>query len=396
MSHNPQESSFRWVMLGLVWLLYFSFGITMASIAPLAVPIIDDLDMTYSQMGFVLGAWQLIYIVTAYPLGVVIDKMGTRKSLLIGVFLIWLSLILRGLVSDFSGLFLSVAIFGFGGPIISIGAPKVISLWFIGNERGFAAGLYSTGPVVGAAQAVATAASLVVPLTGSWRGISLIYGIVVMATIIMWFLFAKEAENDSKHETTSTIHILKNLINIRNVQVMLVLAIATFLLNHGLNNWLPTLLQEKSMTISQAGFWTAIATMAGVLGSVIIPSIARQGYRVIALGIIFLVASLTTFGLTIFTDMPLFVVLIVSGIVRAPMMPILTLILMETKGVGSANIGAAVGLFFAAAEIGGFGGPFLLGILRDFSGSMNTGLIFLSVCVGLLVVILPMIKEDDQ
>ena len=94
--------------------------------------------------------------------------------------------------------------------------------------------------------------------------------------------------------------------------------------------------------------------------------------------------------------MPLFVVLIVSGIVRAPMMPILTLILMETKGVGSANIGAAVGLFFAAAEIGGFGGPFLLGILRDFSGSMNTGLIFLSVCVGLLVVILPMIKEDDQ
>ena len=202
MSHNPQESSFRWVMLGLVWLLYFSFGITMASIAPLAVPIIDDLDMTYSQMGFVLGAWQLIYIVTAYPLGVVIDKMGTRKSLLIGVFLIWLSLILRGLVSDFSGLFLSVAIFGFGGPIISIGAPKVISLWFIGNERGFAAGLYSTGPVVGASLALATAASLVVPLTGSWRGISLIYGIVVMATIIMWFLFAKEAEND-----LSLIHI---------------------------------------------------------------------------------------------------------------------------------------------------------------------------------------------
>jgi cyanate permease len=396
MSNNPQESSFRWIMLGLVWLLYFSFGITQASIAPLAVPIIDDLDMTYGQMGFVLGAWQLIYIVTAYPIGVLIDKIGMRKSLFIGVLLIWLSLILRGLVSDFSGLFLSVAIFGFGGPIISIGAPKVISLWFIGNERGFAAGFYSTGPVIGASLALGTAASLVVPLTGSWRGISAVYGIVVMVTMIMWLLFAKEIEDDNKDESQSTLTILKNLINIRNVQVILILAIATFLLNHGLNNWLPTLLQEKSMTIAQAGFWTAIATIAGVSGSIIIPSIAGRGYRVIALAVIFLVASSTTFGLTVFTDMPLFVVLIVSGIVRAPMMPILTLILMETKGVGSANIGAAVGLFFAAAEIGGFGGPFILGILRDFSGSMNTGLIFLSVCVGLLVVTLPIIKEEDQ
>jgi cyanate permease len=213
----------------------------------------------------------------------------------------------------------------------------------------------------------------------------------------MWFVFAREIkeDNDSGFENVSTLHVFRRLINIRNVQVILILAIATFLLNHGLNNWLPALLQEKSMTISEAGFWTAISTVAGVLGLVIIPNIAKYGHRVFTLSVMFLIASFTTFGLTVFTDAPLFMVLIVSGIVRAPMMPLLTLVLMETKGVNSANMGAAAGLFFAAAEIGGFGGPFLLGVARDFSGSMNMGLIGLSLCIGLLLFILPAINERD-
>jgi len=51
----PSKSRLRWLMLGLVWLLYVSFGITSGTIAPLVGPIVNDLNMTYSQMGLVLG-----------------------------------------------------------------------------------------------------------------------------------------------------------------------------------------------------------------------------------------------------------------------------------------------------------------------------------------------------
>ena len=78
---TPKTSRYRWVMLGLVWLLYFSFGLTITTIAPLVIPIVEDLNMTYGQMGFVLGTWQLIYIFTAYPLGYLVDRFGVRKSL---------------------------------------------------------------------------------------------------------------------------------------------------------------------------------------------------------------------------------------------------------------------------------------------------------------------------
>ena len=257
---------------GLVWLLYASFGITSGTIAPLVDPIIDDLGMTYSQMGLVLGAWQLVYIVTAYPLGALIDKLGVRRSLGIGIFIVWLSLVLRGVATDFPTLFLAVALFGVGGPIISIGAPKVVSLWFQGNQRGLAAGIYTTGPVSGAAIALATAASVVMPLTGTWRGISLVYGGVVLVVMLLWWVFARDIESPPvsagrrEEASVSLLETLRALLRIRNVQVIVVLAVATFLLNHGLNNWLPTLLQEKDMTLSQAGFWTAVSTLGGTWG----------------------------------------------------------------------------------------------------------------------------------
>jgi len=390
----PNKNTFRWGMLFLVWLLYFSFGITSVTIAPLAIPIMNDLEISYAQMGFILGAWQLVYIFTAYPLGVFIDKLSLRNSLGIGILLIWFSLIFRGMAVDFFTLLLAVIIFGFGGPIISIGAPKVISVWFKGNERNIAAGIYTTGPSIGAAVALGTAAPID-GLIGSWRGISLVYGVFVFLTIILWWLFSKNHYIDSTREkAVSAFETFKDLLSIRNVRIIMILAIASFFLNHGLNNWLPTLLQEKNISLTRAGFWSAISMLSGVIGLLIIPSIARHGYRIVILAVIFIIASSTTFALIVFTDYPLYFSLIVSSIVRAPMMPILTLMLMETKGVGSIRMGAAGGLFFTAAEIGGFSGPFIIGVIRDRAGTMDLGLIVLGTFVALLILLLPILKEN--
>ena len=131
---TTEANPYRWVMLFLVWLLYASFGVTVATIPPLVEPIIDDLNMSSTQMGLVLGAWQFVYIFTALPLGAIVDRFGVRRSLGIGIIIVWVSLVLRGLAVDFYTLLFVVALFGVGGPIISIGAPKVVSLWFQGTS----------------------------------------------------------------------------------------------------------------------------------------------------------------------------------------------------------------------------------------------------------------------
>ena len=59
-------------MLGLVWMLYVCFGITTSSIAPLVDPILNDLGISNSQMGMILGAWPLVFIGTASPMGLLV------------------------------------------------------------------------------------------------------------------------------------------------------------------------------------------------------------------------------------------------------------------------------------------------------------------------------------
>jgi sugar phosphate permease len=58
----------------LLWLLYTAFGIVSRSIFPLVTPIIEDLKLTYSQMGLILGSWQLTYIFVALVAGMILDR----------------------------------------------------------------------------------------------------------------------------------------------------------------------------------------------------------------------------------------------------------------------------------------------------------------------------------
>ena len=85
--------------------------------------------------------------------------------------------------------------------------------------------------------------------------------------------------------------------------------------------------------------------------------------------------------------------LIISTVARSPFMTLLTLVLMETPGIGHRRIGAAAGIFFAAAEIGGFSGPFFMGLLRDVTDSLNTGVFLLAGLTAALLLVTPFIQE---
>ena len=58
---NNNESSFRWLVLFGIWLVYFCFGLSVASLAPLGQVIELDLSIEHALMGTILGAWLLRY-----------------------------------------------------------------------------------------------------------------------------------------------------------------------------------------------------------------------------------------------------------------------------------------------------------------------------------------------
>jgi len=384
-------------MLALIWLVYACFGITVGSFPPLVSFISKDLDLSSTEMGLVLGAWQLVYIFTASPIGTLIDKHGVRKSVTIGMLIILVSLVLRTFAFDFLTLFITVGLFGIGGPIISIGAPKVVSEWFEGKERGFAAGVYTTAPLAGVAIAIATAASVVEPLTGSWRGIALVYGSIISLVLVLWFLASSDPPN-----TTRNIHNrspyqrsrLSDLLKIRNVQIVLLLALVTFLASHGFQNWLPTLLVDDGMKVTTAGNWVSIAIIAGAVSLVLIPLISKNGNRRLIMALMLFASSLSGFGIVTMDGLGQISSVIIWSIARSPMIAVSMLILMDTKGVGKARMGSAAGLFYTVAEVGGFSGPFVLGAIRDITGNLDFGVLSISALTLSLVILMKLIKES--
>jgi len=98
MQKKPIQRRYRWIMLFLLWLLYIAFGLVARSITPLVTPILNDLRMTYSQMGFILGSWQLTYIMVALMAGAILDRWGVRKSIM-------------GILVDVTGTFMAGTIF---------------------------------------------------------------------------------------------------------------------------------------------------------------------------------------------------------------------------------------------------------------------------------------------
>jgi hypothetical protein len=66
--------------------------------------------------------------------------------------------------------------------------------------------------------------------------------------------------------------------------------------------------------------------------------------------------------------------LTLQGIARSSLMTVAILILVEMPEIGARRAGAASGLFFSAAEIGGVTGPLALGAISEMSGGFDSAL----------------------
>jgi cyanate permease len=176
----------------------------------------------------------------------------------------------------------------------------------------------------------------------------------------------------------SQLRVIRELITRPTVIVILLMSISVFMFNHGLNNWLPELLQSHGLSAVNAGYWAALPTVIGIMGSLIIPRLATPERRfriLIGLSIAAFIASiLLRFG----DPSSLLTGLLLQGVARSSLMTVLILSLVELPEIGERYAGVASGLFFSAAEFGGVLGPLTLGLLYAPEVGFSSGLTLLT------------------
>src|SRR6056297_967363 len=391
----------RWPVLLGVWLVYFSFGLTAASMAPLVSNIRQDIAVNNAVIGLILGAWPITYIVCAIPCGLLLDRIGARRMLAMATLIMAASAVARSVADTPVTLFLSVALFGAGGPMISVGAPLVIARLYQGSARATAMGLYVTGPYLGGLVALAATNSLLMPLVGgNWRAVMLINAGLVLASGAIWILVSAVRAADLKPGAGGKKYNLKafsEILNVQRVRLILCISVGIFFINHGLNNWLPEVLRSYGYSAVAAGYWASVPAAFGVLGALIIPRFAVNSRQFIALGGLIAAVFLASVLLQSDRNGMVATALVLQGLARGSMMTVAIMILMDTPGVPAERLGLAGGMFFAAAEIGGVLGPVTFGTLAHLTDGFAASLSAITAVSLILILLLNVLRRQaDQ
>ena len=145
---GPYPQGFRprrglnWGYLGL---LYTSFYLCRYNLSVANKSIADQYHFTYFEMSCIIVSSQLVYAFGQIFNGLLTDKIGGKKAMLIGAAGTVVMNILFGAASFASMLWLFIAIRAIDGYFQSFGAPgmtKIKTAWFIKTERGGFAGIF--------------------------------------------------------------------------------------------------------------------------------------------------------------------------------------------------------------------------------------------------------------
>jgi len=142
---GKRMDSYRWVILGIVYLSILAFTLIFQTIPPILPFIISELHLSYAQSGLLMGLFALPGLFISLLGGFLSDRYG-MKPLGAGCFLLMIGgTLLLALGKDLHILGLGRIVAGTGAFTLSVFLPKLISQWFKERALNLAKERYKTG-----------------------------------------------------------------------------------------------------------------------------------------------------------------------------------------------------------------------------------------------------------
>ena len=151
-----------------------------------------DMGITPSEMGILLSAFSLAYALAQLPLGVIIDRLGSKVSL--GAALLGWSVAqtASGLINSFSSFIGLRILLGIGEAPMFPSAAKALAEWFEAEKRGTPTGIVLSSTCIG--PCIAPPLLTLLMITWGWRGMFIVTGVFGIVVAACWFAFYKSKE----------------------------------------------------------------------------------------------------------------------------------------------------------------------------------------------------------
>jgi MFS family permease len=200
---SSQPTRGRFLVLAFLCALTFVLYLDRVCISQALVPIQAELDLTNTEMGYVLMAFTLAYGLCEVPTGHWGDRIGARAVLT--RIAVWWSLFtaLTAACTGLGSLLIVRFLFGAGEAGALPNVARIVARWFPLAERGRIQGLVQTTMVLGATVAPVVAAYIIREL--SWRWAFILFGLVG----VVWagFFWAWFRDDPAQHPAVNAAEL---------------------------------------------------------------------------------------------------------------------------------------------------------------------------------------------
>ena len=284
----------------------------------IATPLVrQDLGLSVAQMGLLLSAFPLTYALAQLPLGLIIDRLGSRLLLGLGLAVWSLAQCCGGLAASAWQLWASRFLLGIGEAPTLPCSTKAARRWYAPSERGLPVGVFTGANHLGQAIAAPFLTLLMVGL--GWRWMFIFMGVAGFVTAIVWFALYRDPadanlpSSDHAHlaagETLAdvpqmTAALWRRLFAFRTSWGLFLGVFASSYMGNVYATWLPGYMEmEHHLSITATGLIITIPYLCSVIGSVFAgwssDSLVRRGVSALNGGRIPFVAGLV--GMAFFT-----------------------------------------------------------------------------------------------
>jgi sugar phosphate permease len=227
-----------------------------------------DFGLSPLGMGGVLSAFFIGYALMQLPGGMLADRFGPRRVMILAILGWSLFTLLTGLAGTLPLLLGIRVLFGASEGPFPPSASKTVALWFPPDEVGRANGLILAAVQIGAAVAPLCVAWIIVEW--GWRAV--FYALLVpglLLALMVWKVVEDvptAVPDEPSLEATPALP-LREVLKARAVRWSAVTIFLWSIAAWGLMNWLPTyLLQARGFSLPKLGLLGSLPYLAGALG----------------------------------------------------------------------------------------------------------------------------------
>ena len=377
-----------WVLLILAWAANFVIRIGFSALLP---SIIDELSLSYTRAGLLASAFFYAYVLMQVPSGLLGDRFGRRRVLLIGLVGGALAAGLTGLAGSFATLFLARALTGaFQGSLFS-NDRAIIATVTPPDRIGLGQGVSFSGPGLGLTFGLVIGGLLVEFLP--WRTVMMLFGLgpLVAAALIARYVPAPAPSAIR----TAVRQRLRSLFTNGPLWMLALVSLCAIGNQFILATWSPLFFGEVGITdAARAGSYAALQGIAASLGMIVSgwahDYLLERGYSsktVIVVGLAGVMLSMLAMAVIIAQrSIPaLAIVLFVAAFFCWSIWGAVYALLARL--VRPEELGTAFGFSNSISFVGAIVGPTATGWVRDLTGSFSAGCL-LAAALALIGVVL--------